>query len=148
MKDDNLVLVDQNKSIPWNYVNRINKELSLNNSHESVLINSLIPNSYKDVVRIISKACNYSCIALLLDNYEEYVAFMLVVDENYIPFMLDELDDIITPMKAVYKVFPNTKVATSHDEDNILMDFISDTVIPDLDDNFDTWTHFVYDNDL
>ena len=117
MKDDNLVLVDQNKSIPWNYVNRVNKELSLNNSHESVLINSLISNSYKDVVRIISKACNYSRIALLLDNYEEYVAFMLVMDENYTPFMLDELDDIITPMKAVYKLFPNTKVATSHDED-------------------------------
>lgn len=142
MNEEDLVFLDKNKSISWNYVNRVDKELSLNKSHESAMLNPLMPKSYKDVIMIMSRACNYSRVALLLDDDEEYVAFMLVVDDEYVPFMLEGLADVVTPMDAVYKVFSDTDVATSHVGDVLLTNFIAETVIPDLNENFNSWSHF------
>ncbi len=142
MNDDDLVLIDESKSLQWNYVNRVEGELSLNNDYNKITINPMLPRSYKEVVMTLAKCCNHSRVALLIDDEERYVAFMLVVEENYLPFLLEPLDDIVTPARCVYKVFPNTELALSTTDDGSLQDFIAGTVIPDLNSNFDSWIAF------
>lgn len=142
MNDDDLVLIDESKSLQWNYVNRVEKELSLNRDYNMITINPLLPRSYKEVVMTLAKCCNHSRVALLIDDEENYVAFMLVVEEDYLPFLLEPLDDIETPTDCVYKVFPNSELALSTTEDGSLQDFIADTVIPDLNNDFDSWNRF------
>ena len=142
---DDLLLVDEDKSVAWNYVTRVDKELEQSNDSDSVLLNPLIPSSYKQVIGVLSRSCNFSRTALLMDDSESFVAFMLVVDEECIPFMLDELDDIVMPMRSVYKVFFDTTVATSVLGNGVLEEFIANVVLPDLNDNFDSWVEFKCD---
>ncbi len=142
MNDDDLVLIDECKSLQWNYVNRVERELSLNNDYQSITMNPLLPRSYKDVVMCLSRACNHSRVSLLIDDNEEFVAFMLVVDADCIPFLLEGLDDVVMPMKCVYKVFKDDLLAKSTVEDGMLQEFIYSTVIPDLNSDFGSWKKF------
>lgn len=142
MNEEDLVLLDETKSIQWNYVNRVEKELSLNNDYKKIIINPLLPKSYREVVTILSKACNHSRVALLIDEDETYVAFMLLVDEECIPFLLEDLENINVPTQCIYKVFYNTELAISKVDDGLLGEFIKDTVIPDLNENIISWSSF------
>lgn len=144
MDADDLVLIDESKSLQWNYVRRVEKELSSCNDYKMIALNSLLPRSYREVVMILSRACNHSRVALLIDEDEQYVAFMIVVDDDCIPFLLDDLKDVVTPTVCVYKVFTDSVLACSCEDDAVLQDFISDTVISDLNYNFDSWSHFNY----
>ena len=147
MKDEDLLLIDENRSNQWNYVNRVERELNTNNQYPMVTMNPLLPKSYKDVVMVLAKACNHSRVALLIDDDEEYVAFMLVVEEDCIPFLLESLDNIETPTTCIYKVYRNTKLAMSHSSEGLLSEFISSTVIPDLNNHLDSWNKFKLIND-
>ena len=142
MNEDDLVLINDARSIQWNYVNRVEKELYLNNEYESIVINPLLPKSYKEVIMVISKACNHSRVALLMDEDENYVAFMIVVDEECIPFLLEDLEDIKTPTNCIYKVYYNTELANSTSEEGLLQEFIASTVIPDLNNDVESWNRF------
>ena len=142
MNEDDLVLINDARSIQWNYVNRVEKELYLNNEYESIVINPLLPKSYKEVIMVISKACNHSRVALLMDEDENYVAFMIVVDEECIPFLLQDLEDIKTPTNCIYKVYYNTELANSTSEEGLLQEFIASTVIPDLNNDVESWNRF------
>lgn len=144
MNDDDLVLIDETRSVQWNYVNRVERELASNNQYQYITMNPLLPRSYKEIMMIVSKACNHSRVALLIDNEENYVAFMMVLEEDYIPFLLDGLDDVETPTRCVYKVFPNTELACSSTDSGELRKFIESVVIPDLNGNFDSWKPFKY----
>lgn len=144
MDDEDLVLVDESKSVPWNYVNRVEMELATNSSYRKVTLNPLMPRSYKEVVMTVSKACNHSRVGLLIDDEERYVAFMIIVDEDCIPFLLDDLENIETPMNAVYKVFYNTKIAGSSPSEGLLQNYMSEVVIPNLNNSFDSWNSFKY----
>lgn len=142
MNDEDLVLIDSARSLQWNYVNRVERELNTNNQYPMVTMNPLLPKSYKEVVMTLAKSCNHSRVALLIDDNEEYVAFMLVVEEDYIPFLLEGMEDIIVPTKCIFKVFPNNELALSKTEEGMLHDFISTTVIPDLNSNIESWIPF------
>ena len=65
---DDLLLVDEDKSVAWNYVTRVDKELEQSNDSGSVLLNPLIPSSYKQVIGVLSRSCNFSRTALLMDD--------------------------------------------------------------------------------
>lgn len=148
MNDEDLILVDDTKSVQWNYVERVDIELKHGNTSSSITMNPMLPKSYKEVIMVLTKACNHSRVALLIDDAENYVAFALIVDGDCIPFLLDPLDDITTPMTAVYKVFTEDELAKSKVSEGLLQDYIQDTVIPDLNRNFDSWKPFiVVDND-
>lgn len=142
MDDDDLILVDDSRSLQWNYVNRVERELSSCNDYRMIMVNSLLPRSYREVVMVLARACNHSRVALLIDEDEKYVAFMLVVDEDCVPFLLDGLGDIVTPITCVYKVFFDSVLACSGEGDGCLHDFIEDVVIPDLNENFESWKCF------
>ena len=144
MNDDELVLIDEDRSVQWNYVNRVERELAINSDYNSIPTNPLLPKSYKEVVMTIARACNHSRVALLIDEDESYVAFMLVVDEDCIPFMLEPLADIQVPTNCIYKVFTNTQLASSGSEDGLLREFLGETVIPDLNNNIESWKSFKY----
>jgi len=145
MEKDDLLLIDENKSVAWNYVSRIDYELEYNHSAQSVLLNNLIPYSYRKVIGIITKACNFSRTALLLNDEEDLVAFTIIVDDSCLPFLLDELDDVVTPMMAVYKIFYENDLARVSEDDKSLSDFIANTVIEDINNNFESWKSFKYD---
>lgn len=148
MNEDELVFIDEKKSVPWNYVNRVEKELGTNNDYQYITINPLLPRSYKEVVIVLSRASNHSRVALLIDDDEEYVAFMLVVDDDCIPFLLEDLDEIKMPTKCIYKVYKNTELANSNPENGELQEFIQTTVIPELNNEISSWTVFpTFDND-
>lgn len=142
--DDNLLLIDEDKSLQWNYVNRVEKELAICNEYHKITMNPLLPDSYKEVVIVLSKASNHSRVALLIDDDEEYVAFMLVVDSEAIPFLLEDLEQIKTPVNCIYKVFRNDELAKSNVSEGKLQEFMESTVIPDLNTNIDSWQHFLH----
>jgi len=139
---DDLIYIDEDKSVQWNYVNRVEKELATCNDYTKITSNPLLPQSYKDVVMILSRACNHSRVALLIDDDEQYVAYMIVVDEDCIPFLLEPLDDVEMAMNCIYKVFTDTKLALSKSADGNIQEFIQDTVIPDLNSDIGSWKHF------
>lgn len=144
---DNLLLLNDAKSLQWNYVNRVDLELSQSQSAANVMVNKLLPDSYKEVVMLLSRACNFSRVALLLSEDERYVAFALIVDEDYIPFMLDELVGVVVPCPCVFKVFPDSVVARGGTGDGVVESFLEDVVIPDLNTNFASWKSFWYDGE-
>ena len=43
MEEDDLVLIDECKSVQWNYVNRVERELELCNDYASIAVNPLLP---------------------------------------------------------------------------------------------------------
>lgn len=144
MDDNKLVLVDEDRSLQWNYVNRVERELAINSDYTTIPTNPLLPESYKEVVMILARACNHSRIALLIDEDESYVAFMMVVDEDCIPFMLEPLEEVCVPTNCIYKVYTDDKLASSSSEDGLLREFLGDTVIPDLNNNIESWKSFKY----
>ena len=146
MNEDELILMDVDKSLVWNYVHRVENELLISNKYQAITMNNLLPRSYKEVVMTLAKACDHSRVALLIDDAESYVAFMLLVEENYVPFLLEGLDDIVTPVPAVYKVFVDEALSKCSSGDGALEEFITYTVIPDLNDDFESWVHFKCDS--
>ena len=141
ISDEELLIVDDKHSNEWNYVERVEHELAFCDDFKSVLVNKCLPRSYKEVLGVVGRGSNSSRTSLLLDDTESTVAFVVVVDEEAIPFMLDCMEDVFVPVNAVFKVFYDDDVAFS--KDNVLLnEFILDTVIPDLNENILLWNKF------
>lgn len=139
--DEDLLIKDYDRSLEWNYVDRVEYELGFCDDYNSVLGNKCLPLSYKEILAVVSRGSNSSRTSLLLDDDELVVAFVIVVDEDAIPFMLDCLEDVFVPINAVFKVFYDNDVAFCKEDDKINT-FIQDVVIPDLNMDDGSWKCF------